>query len=47
MLLEMFLNELSLVPACDVTTGQVWAERLVRTMVAATSKGVRRAIYVP
>ena len=47
MLLEMFLNELSLVPARDVATAQVWAERFVRTMVSATSRGVQRAIYVP
>jgi len=46
MLLEMFLNELSLTPARDLETAQAWAEQFVRTMVAATSRGVRRAIYV-
>jgi hypothetical protein len=47
MLLEMFLNELSLVTARDVAAGQVWAERFVQTARAAAARGVQRTIHVP
>jgi hypothetical protein len=47
MLLEMFVNELSLTPARDVATAHVWAKGFVETMRAAASRGVYRGIYVP
>lgn len=48
MLLEMFVNELSLVPsAIDVPTGQDRAWQFVNTMRAATARGVRRTLRLP
>jgi hypothetical protein len=46
--LEMFLNELSLVPlAVDVIAGQERARQFVLTMMAATALGVQRTLQVP
>jgi hypothetical protein len=48
MLLEMFVNELSLTPAAaDQQSGQERASQFVRTMTAATSRGVRRSLRLP
>ena len=48
MLLEMFVNELSLIPAApDLATGQGRARQFVLTMTAATRRGVRRALHLP
>lgn len=48
MLIEMFMNELSLVPtAVDVSTGQERVKQLVLTMRAATAQGIRRTLHLP
>ena len=48
MFLEMFVNELSLVPpAVDWQTGQVRAAQFVMSMIAATSRGVQRSLRLP
>ena len=48
MLLEMFVNELSLTPsAVDVPTGQNRARQFVFTMREATARGVQRTLRVP
>lgn len=48
MLLEMFVNELSLSPAAvDVATGQDRARQFCKTMMAATARGVRRILRLP
>lgn len=48
MLLEMFINELSLSPAApDVTTGQNRVRQFVLTMREATACGARRTLRVP
>jgi hypothetical protein len=48
MLLEMFVNELSLVPAAaNVPAGQERARQFVLTMIAATARGVKRILRLP
>jgi hypothetical protein len=47
-LLEMFVNELSLTPAAlDVPTGQNRARQFVLTMREATARGVQRTLRLP
>jgi hypothetical protein len=47
-LLEMFVNELSMTPAAaDVPTGQDRAKQFVLAMRAATARGVKRVLRIP
>lgn len=48
MLLEIFVNELSLTPAAaDVETGQARADEFLFTIRAATARGVLRSVRIP
>ena len=47
MLLEMFVNEISLVPAVDVSIAQERAREFILTMTTATSTGVKRRMRLP
>jgi hypothetical protein len=44
---EMFVNELSLVPAPDVVTAQARAQEFIRTIVAAVGRGLPRNLRIP
>ena len=48
MLIEMFMNELSLVPAADdVSIGQERLKQFVLTMRTATAQGIHRTLHLP
>ena len=47
MLPEMFVNELSLVPAPDVVTAQTWARNLILTIRATVARGLPRLLRMP
>src|SRR5690242_4418995 len=47
-MLEMFVNELSLIPeAADLSSAHARAEQFVHTIRAATSRGVQRILHTP